>query len=244
MLKPNNLDLCFQQQVANKRLYHLPDCNSGTMDSNRRLLQVIREMRSEMKKLECENSELRGQRCQSRTSSEIVEDTAVSTAFHHHVNSEETASLASLRRNISVPLLEGQCKKENIMMTVRRYSISSNSSTRPVPKKKLSVGNALDKRDLGEKNNALEESAEEASSIAENGIQGQDSTRPPNTFSKDTFKNRRLLKQYVHKCKAKVKSVSFLLPVDDSSYSEHQASQNYLQDQNSNDLRGSMEEDM
>ncbi|XP_041118604.1 uncharacterized protein LOC121322556 [Polyodon spathula] len=244
MLKPNNRDLCFQQHVANRTLYHLPDWNSGTMDSNRRLLQVIREMRSEMKKLECENKELRRERCKSGTSPEMGEDTSVSTAFHHHpVNSEETASQAILRRNLSAPVLERQYK-ENIMMTVRRYSISSNPSTRPVQNKKLPVGNVMDKRDLGEKNSPLEESTEETLSIAENVIQGQDSTGQLNICSKDTFKNRRLLKQYVHKCKAKVKSVSFLLPVDDSSYSEHQASQNYLQDQNSNNLSGSREKDL
>ncbi|KAK6483833.1 hypothetical protein HHUSO_G13429 [Huso huso] len=122
MLKPNNRDLYFQQQVANKPLYHLPDWNSCTMDSNRRLLQVIREMRSEMKKLECENRELRGERCQSGTSSEMGEDTSVSTAFHHHVNSEETASQAILRRNVSAPVLEGQCKKGRPITMAKRFA--------------------------------------------------------------------------------------------------------------------------
>uniref|UniRef100_A0A3Q3A896 Uncharacterized LOC108243509 n=1 Tax=Kryptolebias marmoratus TaxID=37003 RepID=A0A3Q3A896_KRYMA len=117
------------------------------MESTRSLAQVIMEMRDEIKKLEAENRELRG----------------------------------------------------NAIMTVRRYSTSSN----------LSGMMARDGR------------ADKARQSNSAWGRLQEEIQPESDMFDDSDKreaekvtNRHSLQEYVHK-NAKVKSVSFLLPVDD-----------------------------
>lgn len=68
--------------------------SGGAMESTRSLAQVIMEMRDEIKKLEAENRELRGDCAQRAEQRAGMED-------NPYVN---------LRRNVSAPALEGQYK--------------------------------------------------------------------------------------------------------------------------------------
>lgn len=72
--------------------------SSSTMESTRSLAQVIAEMRDEIKKLEAENRELRGD-CGQRSFG----------AAEQRAGMEENPYV-NLRRNASAPVLEGQYK--------------------------------------------------------------------------------------------------------------------------------------
>lgn len=82
--------------------------NSSTMESTRSLAQVIMEMRDEIKKLEAENRELRGDYDPRSFGALQGEASPVSTAGERE-RMEENPYL-NLRRNASAPVLEGQYK--------------------------------------------------------------------------------------------------------------------------------------
>uniref|UniRef100_UPI0037E8A106 putative coiled-coil domain-containing protein 195 n=1 Tax=Semicossyphus pulcher TaxID=241346 RepID=UPI0037E8A106 len=160
--------------------------SSSAMESTRSLAHVIMEMRDEIKKLEEENRELRGDYGQ-RT---VGEGSVVSSAGEQPEN-----PYVNLRRNASAPVLERQYK-ENTVMTVRRYSISSNLSGVTM---REGVADRAQRRESG------------WGRLQEDIQQGKDIFG--NTAREVT--NRHSLQEYVHKNRAKVKTVTFLLPVDD-----------------------------
>ncbi|XP_070827238.1 putative coiled-coil domain-containing protein 195 [Chaetodon trifascialis] len=171
--------------------------SSGTMESTRSLAQVIMEMRDEIKKLEAENQELRGGSGQRSLGGVPVEGGPVSSAAEQREAMEENPYV-NLRRNASAPVLEGQYK-ENTVMTVRRYSISSNLSGVTM---REGATDRAQRSDSGW--GRLQGEIQHG-----NGIFGH-SDREVGKVS-----NRRSLQEYVHKNRAKVKTVTFLLPVDD-----------------------------
>lgn len=79
------------------------------MDSGRSLAQVIMELQNEIKKLETENKELRGELKQVP-----VESNEENTNSIHSVpdndSVEDNIAHTNLRRNVSAPALEGQFK--------------------------------------------------------------------------------------------------------------------------------------
>lgn len=81
--------------------------SSSNMESTRSLAQVIMEMRDEIKKLEAENRELRGDCVQHSV-------TAGETSVPPTAGTEQSVILenpyGNLRRNASAPVLEGQYK--------------------------------------------------------------------------------------------------------------------------------------
>ncbi|XP_007549606.1 PREDICTED: uncharacterized protein LOC106928678 [Poecilia mexicana] len=162
--------------------------SSSTMESSRSLAQVIMEMRDEIKKLEAENRELRGD-CGGQRAG---------TAGETSAGTEQPAILenpyGNLRRNASAPVLEGQYK-ENTAMTVRRYSTSSNLSGLTVREGRVDKNR--------QSNSGWDRLHEE---IRHDGdVLGE----------AEKANNRHSLQEYVHKNRAKVKTVTFLLPVDD-----------------------------
>ncbi|XP_024864549.1 uncharacterized protein LOC108243509 [Kryptolebias marmoratus] len=172
--------------------------SSSTMESTRSLAQVIMEMRDEIKKLEAENRELRGECAQDPPGNTSGEASEGSSAGMEQEGTVENP-YGNLRRNASAPILEGQLK-ENAIMTVRRYSTSSN----------LSGMMARDGR------------ADKARQSNSAWGRLQEEIQPESDMFDDSDKreaekvtNRHSLQEYVHKNRAKVKSVSFLLPVDD-----------------------------
>lgn len=72
---------------------------SGSMDSSRSLAHVIMEMRDEIKKLEAENRELRGDCGELPTTEDGAESSAAEPVENPYLN---------LRRNASAPVLERQ----------------------------------------------------------------------------------------------------------------------------------------
>lgn len=83
--------------------------SSSTMESTRSLAQVIVEMRDEIKKLEAENRELRGDCVQRSFGAVPGEGSAVYAAAEQRAGMEENPYV-NLRRNASAPVLEGQYK--------------------------------------------------------------------------------------------------------------------------------------
>ncbi|RXN22421.1 hypothetical protein ROHU_019662 [Labeo rohita] len=158
------------------------------MESGRSFAQVISEMQNEIRKLESENKALRGQLDRPASALDSVKQKD---------GSQDSSSHASLRRNVSAPQLEGQYK-ENIIMTVRRYSISSNSMN----------GNSR-KNEILHKPRRYEETVNNNKwTKLHDGSHG----RPSSTYAKpdmEKLTNRHSLQE------AKVKTVTFLLPVDD-----------------------------
>ncbi|KAM9359475.1 putative coiled-coil domain-containing protein 195 [Symphorus nematophorus] len=169
--------------------------SSSTMESTRSLAQVIMEMRDEIKKLEAENRELRGDYGQRAFGTVAGQSSPVSTAAEQRAGVEENPYV-NLRRNASAPVLEGQYK-ENTVMTVRRYSISSNLSGVT-----MREGRAQ-RNDSGW--GRLQEEIQHGNDIFGNSARAE----------VGKVSNRHSLQEYVHKNRAKVKTVTFLLPVDD-----------------------------
>ncbi|KAG7471085.1 hypothetical protein MATL_G00120620 [Megalops atlanticus] len=236
MLKPKQSELHSQDQSMNgppsqKRK------NFSTMDSGRSLAQVIMEMRNEIKKLESENRALRGELGQTPSGQERGEPNSMSPAFQHRTGTEDTSSHPNLRRNVSAPALEGQYK-ENIVMTVRRYSISSNIRTAAQKNEKTAQEDteSTEKRDT-DWTRLQDKNCENARTLLDNLAQDESTN-----FTKEKLSNRRSLQEYVHKNRAKVKTVTFLLPVDDI-YTNRPFLGNNLPDKNAYNLGVIVEKD-
>ncbi|KAM4627538.1 putative coiled-coil domain-containing protein 195 [Polymixia lowei] len=225
MLKP--------QQSSEFRLHESPPVfgkpwywqrSSSTMESTRSLAQVIMEMRDEIKKLETENKALRGEFGQQTFGAAPEEP---SRATEHRTGMEENPYV-NLRRNASAPALEGQYK-ENAVMTVRRYSVSSNLSE---------VTGREGRADRSRRSESgwgrLQEEVQHGS---ETDIFGSSAT-----FEIGKLSNRHSLQEYVHKNRAKVKTVTFLLPVDDI-YTNQPVLTKHQEDHKMNDLDSITETD-
>ncbi|KAF0022028.1 hypothetical protein F2P81_025720 [Scophthalmus maximus] len=205
MLKPQQhggeLIMCESLPVFGKPWYW--QRSSSTMESTRSLTQVIMEMRDDINKLEAENRELRGDYGQRSLGAKPGEAGPVSSAQGQRVELEENPYVnnpyVNLRRNVSAPVLEAQFK-ENTVMTVRRYSISSN-----LPAVTLREGRSdrVRRGDSGWRR--LQEEIQHGNGIVGNPARGD----------VGGVTNRHSLQEYVHKNRAKVKTVTFLLPVDD-----------------------------
>ncbi|CAL1570479.1 unnamed protein product [Knipowitschia caucasica] len=112
---------------------------------------------------------------------------AAHASMAHSTVVEENPYL-SLRRNASAPVLEGPFKENNVM-TVRRYSMGTSLASVPT---------------------------REGSRRADSGWERlQEEIHHGNSIFESPSHNRHSLQDYVHKNRAKVKTVSFLLPVDD-----------------------------
>ncbi|KAJ8368391.1 hypothetical protein SKAU_G00084190 [Synaphobranchus kaupii] len=209
------------------------------MDSGRGIAQVITEMRNEIKKLESENKALRGELGQQPAGCEKAGPSLVSPAFQHRHEAEETSSHPNLRRNASAPTLERQYK-ENIMMTVRRYSISPSTRTVNRKSEKLTSGQenaeSVEERDSNW-TRLHEENRGNTPALLDHSTRDES-----NNFPKEKLTNRRSLQEYVHKNRAKVKTVTFLLPVDDI-YTNRPFLASHVPDRNTYDLGVIVEKD-
>ncbi|KAF7663343.1 hypothetical protein LDENG_00211710 [Lucifuga dentata] len=191
---------------------------SSSMESTRSLAQVIMEMRDEIKKLEAENRELRegfGQRAFGDPPGEGTEQRA-GMAENPYVN---------LRRNASAPVLEDKYN-ENAVMTVRRYSISSNLSG-------MMREERIDRTHRSDSGwGRLQEEIQHGNGMFSASARGE----------KKNVTNRHSLQEYVHKNRAKVKTVTFLLPVDDI-YTNQPVLTKYQEDQKISELASISETD-
>ncbi|XP_070610185.1 putative coiled-coil domain-containing protein 195 [Erythrolamprus reginae] len=206
------------------------------MEGQKRLVQVIHEMQSEIFKLVQENQALRGKLQfggqKETTREEGAKETPQKEESRNLSNSEEEApgSLVALRRSVSAgSALTLQEQKDNIM-TVRRYSISSVPSL------------LNNKHHRGDKKNPFK------ASLEFNGMNkspvftsdGPLSNKEDKDCAKISSIKNRSFQDQVFKCRGKVKAVSFLL----SPYSGNQDSFNCLQSENTKQLSTIMEKDM
>ncbi|KAK2868774.1 hypothetical protein Q7C36_000645 [Tachysurus vachellii] len=182
------------------------------MESGRGLARVIQQLQDDIRKLETENKALRGQLSKTPpTGSQRREGT--------------TENHANLRRNVSVPALENQYK-ENMIMTVRRYSISSNAIH--VPCESVSSNKSRSDSDWAR---------------LRGGACGLSNTTTEDRDKADgKSANRRKLQHCVNKARAKEKTVTFLLPVDDI-YTNRPFVADHLPDTSSCDLQAISETD-
>ncbi|KAL4647630.1 hypothetical protein GN956_G8058 [Arapaima gigas] len=130
----------------------------------------------------------------------------------------EDATQTSLRRNLSAPALEGEYKgNENIIMTVRRYSISSNV------------------RAVGRRSNHAEAKG--------HGPAQWDRVQEEVTGNSPTvLVSKRSLQDYMHKNRTKVKTVTFLLPVEDI-YTNRPVLTNHMPDRTTYNMDVTVEKD-
>ncbi|XP_042314456.1 putative coiled-coil domain-containing protein 195 [Sceloporus undulatus] len=219
------------------------------MEGNKRLMQVIQEMRSEIIKLERENRALRGELKFSGQKGPKQEEGAGDEARKEETRSltdvgdETTGSPVALRRNVSADsALMLQEQKGNIM-TVRRYSISSSvpslsGNKHYKPDKRNPFKGALEVKGI------IKPTAFPTDVQLTNKEEKGCSKIPSDSLSSNTSNKRRSFKDHVYKCRGKVKAVSFLLPVDMSPYSENQGSFTCPQNQNTKQLSTIIEKDM
>ncbi|KAG7319631.1 hypothetical protein KOW79_016774 [Hemibagrus wyckioides] len=186
------------------------------MESGRGLARVIQQLQDEIRKLETENKALRGQ-----LSLPLTETSPTDSQLR-----EGTPEIhANLRRNVSVPALEDQYK-ENMIMTVRRYSISSNAIH--VPCKSVSSHKPRSDSDWARLRGG-------ARGLSNTATEDRDK-------ADDKSANRRTLQHCVNKARAKEKTVTFLLPVDDI-YTNRPFVADHLPDTSSCDLQETSETD-
>ncbi|XP_026797285.3 putative coiled-coil domain-containing protein 195 [Pangasianodon hypophthalmus] len=176
------------------------------MESGCGLARVIQQLQDEIRKLETENKELRGQLSLPLTETSPTDSERRDGTTENHSN---------LRRNVSAPALEGQYK-ENMIMTVRRYSISSNAIH--VPCKSVSSHKPRSDSDWARLRGGARTTSED---------RGKTDDKPA---------NRRTFQQCVNKARAKEKTVTFLLPVDDI-YTNRPFMADHLTDTSSCDLQ-------
>ncbi|KAL2096342.1 hypothetical protein ACEWY4_008490 [Coilia grayii] len=179
------------------------------MDSSRSLAQVIMQLQNEIKKLETENKALRGELRQGPVSGPEEEQTGSVQKYQNSDSGDNTGHI-NLRRNVSAPVLEGQLN-DNVMMTVRRYSVSSNI---------LNLGRKHDASQKAWRGEDKSSTNHSRWARLQEGVHGRPQTALSSAAreelsSRDKINNRRSLQDYVNKNRSKVKTVTFLLPVDD-----------------------------
>ncbi|XP_068810546.1 putative coiled-coil domain-containing protein 195 [Struthio camelus] len=219
------------------------------MEGNAHLLQVIRKMHLEITKLERENRALRGelQFCGWRALQKEQEaggEGGDGESRTLAADKEVSVGLpASLCRNVLAgPTLAPKEQKDN-SMTVRRYAIASSvqpaSGMRPHRADKRPPSNGL----LEVPASAQLPAGPATTQLTNEEEKGVEKI-PANRFSKSNSSKMKLFQEHVYKCRGKVKAVSFLLPMDMSSYAENPHSLKCPQNQNAKQLTTIIEKDM
>ncbi|NXF45161.1 CC195 protein, partial [Oceanites oceanicus] len=199
------------------------------MEGNAHLLQVIRKMRSQINKLERENRALRGELQVCGQRAVPPERDAARGGGNGDVRSLANdgegppGSPASLHGSIVAAPAPAPKEQTDTTMTVRRYSTAS-----PVPAPSSARSHRAGKRlpsnglpeVLGSARPPAPPAAAQLTSGEEKGLEKS----PANCLSYSHSSKMKLFQEHVYKCRGKVKAVSFLLPMDMSSYAEKQGS--------------------
>ncbi|XP_068960496.1 putative coiled-coil domain-containing protein 195 [Petaurus breviceps papuanus] len=214
------------------------------MEGNTQLMRVIQEMRSEINKLERENKALRveldftSQRAsgwENKLEGYREEGTRKSNAL---VEEPVTAPIA-IHRTVSADSALAMKEPKGNIMTVRRYTISSSVHSFAAHEHYKSGKRHPSSRIL------------EAQGIMKSPACSP-VTKPVNEdgkgFAADCFtsntSNKRTFQDHVFKCRGKIKAVSFLLPMEMSSYSKDPDSLECTQNQDPKQLSTILEKDM
>ncbi|KAM6414185.1 putative coiled-coil domain-containing protein 195 [Rhynochetos jubatus] len=219
------------------------------MEGNVHLLQVIRKMRSQINKLERENRALRGELHVCGQSAvppgrEAARGGGNGDARTLTNDGEgQAASPASLHGSIVASPAPAPKEQTDTTMTVRRYSTAS-----PVPAPPSTRSHRPDKRPpsnglwdtAGSAQPPSPPAAAQLGSREEKGLE----ERPANCPSYGHSSKVKLFREHVYRCRSKVKAVSFLLPMDMSSYTEKQGALKSPQNQSTKQLSTIAEKDM
>ncbi|XP_074158063.1 putative coiled-coil domain-containing protein 195 [Sminthopsis crassicaudata] len=211
------------------------------MEGNTQLMKVIQEMRSEINKLEKENKALRveldftSQRASAwegnreegearRTSTLREEMVTAPIAIHRTVSADSALALKEPKGNI---------------MTVRRYTISSSVHSFAAHEHCKSGKRHMSSGILEAQGIMKSPARSPVTKLANEDGKG---------FAADCFtsntSNKRTFQDHVFKCRGKIKAVSFLLPMEMSSYSKDPDSLECIQNHNPKQLSTIMEKDM
>ncbi|XP_071995688.1 putative coiled-coil domain-containing protein 195 [Engystomops pustulosus] len=205
------------------------------MEGDTQLLRVIKELRSEINKLEKENKELRGELSQTGHSTICAKEQEPRTGIKcEQAQKEDGKCKGLLRRNVSSQSADLMQEQTGAAMTVRRYSMSSLLSssehyTHSAHMKRLSSTETLSGPRLNHKSDTDLQFAKDEESAAEMLV-----TNIPKTRS---------FQQYMHKCRGRVKAVTFMLPMDMRDYNENRMTFQAPQNQSTNHLSTIIEKD-
>ncbi|KAM6356997.1 putative coiled-coil domain-containing protein 195 [Alca torda] len=216
------------------------------MEGNTHLLQVICKMRSQINKLERENRALRGELQVCRQSAVPPERGAARGGGNGDVRSladdgeGPTDPPASLHGNIVAGPAPTPKEQTDTTMTVRRYSTAlpapassaARSHQRP-------PSNGLPEAP-GHAPPPTPPAGTQLNGGEEKGLQ----KTPANCLSNSHSRKTELFREHVYRCRGKVKAVSFLLPMDMSSYAENQGSLKSPRNQSTKQLTTITEKDM
>ncbi|KAM8804884.1 putative coiled-coil domain-containing protein 195 [Eudromia elegans] len=220
------------------------------MEGNTHLLQVIRQMRLEINKLERENRALKGelqfcgQRALQKEQGGGGEGGDGEPRNPAGDGEECVDSPAPLCRNILTGSMLAPKEQKDNAMTVRRYPIAPlvwpvSSLARPCVGDPWPPSKGL----LHAQGSARPAASPTAAPLT--GVEGSGAEKgPADGFSKSNANKTKLFREHVYKCRGKVKAVSFLLPMDTSSYAENPGSPKCPQNQNTKQLTTIMEKDM
>ncbi|KAM4658715.1 putative coiled-coil domain-containing protein 195 [Amazona ochrocephala] len=215
------------------------------MEGNAHLLQIICKMRSQINKLERENRALRGelQVCGQRAAP--LEREAAGGDGNGNVKSltdddgeESGGSPASLHGSIMAGPAPTPKEQRDTTMTVRRYSTAPPA---PVPASTRShwVSQTPPSSGLSD----VPPAPPAATQLSRGQEKGLEKT-VANCFSYSHSSKTKLCQEHIYKRRGKIKAVSFLLPMDMSSYAEKQDSLKSPQNQSTKQLTTIAEKDV
>ncbi|XP_044146970.1 putative coiled-coil domain-containing protein 195 [Bufo gargarizans] len=205
------------------------------MEGDTHLLREIRELRSEIKKLEKENQELRGELSQVGHNTICDKERELRTGIRcDQAQKEEVMCKGLLRRNVSVQSADLLQEQTGTAMTVRRYSMSSLHSSSEHCKhsehlKRRSSSETLPGPNQNQKSDTDLQLAKDEETAAEMLVVNIPKTRS--------------FQQYMHKCRGRVKAVTFMLPMDMRDYGENQKTFQAPPNQSANHLSTIIEKD-
>ncbi|XP_054063330.1 putative coiled-coil domain-containing protein 195 [Rissa tridactyla] len=216
------------------------------MEGNMHLLQVIRKMRSQINKLERENRALRGELQVCRQSAAPLERGAARGGGNGDVRSladdgeGPAGPPASLHGNIAAGPPPVPKEQTDTTMTVRRYPT-------PLPAPASSAARSqqrLPSNGLPEVPGRAPPPAPPAATQLDSGEEKGLQKTLANCLSNRHSRKTELFQGHVYRCRSKVKAVSFLLPMDMSSYAENRGSLKSPQNQSTKRLTTITEKDM
>ncbi|XP_075058042.1 coiled-coil domain-containing protein 195 [Mixophyes fleayi] len=212
------------------------------MEGDTHLMRMIREMRLEISKLEKENKELRGELSQIGNTTISAREREVRTGIKcDQPGKEEVVCKGLLRRHVSVGSTDTMQEQTGTAMTVRRYSMSSLLSSfdhckhSAHMKRHFSTGSLElnDNTQVNSEPDIGQQIAKDKDTAAETP-----SEKPANNIPKT-----RSFQEYMHKCRGRVKAVTFLLPMNMTAYNENQITFQNPQNQSANHLSTIIEKD-
>ncbi|NXA29004.1 CC195 protein, partial [Ibidorhyncha struthersii] len=211
------------------------------MEGNTHLLQVIRKMRSQINKLERENRALRGELQVCRQSTAPPERETAGGGGNGDVRSlaDGGEGLAGPPASLHGIIVAGPApapkEQTDTTMTVRRYSTASPAPA-PSGARSHRAGERPPRNGLPEVPGSAQLPAPPATpQLAGREEKGFEKTLA-NCLSNSHSRKMKLFQEHVYKCRGKVKAVSFLLPMDTSSYAENQGSLKSPQNQSTKQL--------